>query len=210
MTGARAMSARQTMPVRGHREDHDGLHSYVLDERISGYDSYRAAELVLAGAWEPGVARDRRTTVQVRVLTLDDVTIVSPLPGQAELPDRWRGTLVLPASTRGRAMPADLARALLTAGLDPAGLDPAGLDPAGDDVGARRHLVEFVAEARPGSPTRAARVAAAVDALRRAGAGGFTAGRARTSRPAGHRSALPPRGRGLSASPGRTPPDPAA
>ncbi|MEQ4206443.1 hypothetical protein ABN028_07665 [Actinopolymorpha sp. B17G11] len=145
------------MAVRGHREDHDGLRSYVLDERISGYDSYRAAKLVLAGAWEPGVEYARsRVSVQVRVLTLDDVTIVNPLPGQPELPDHWRGTLVLPASTRGRSMPADLTRALLAAGLDPADLDS----------GPRRHLVEFVAEARPGSPTRDARLAAAVAALR--------------------------------------------
>jgi hypothetical protein len=160
----------QTMEVRGHREDHDGFRSYVLDERISGYDSYRAAELVLDEVCEPPAeyAPDQ-VSVQVRVLTLDDVTIVSPLPGQPELPDRWRGHLVLPASSRGRAMPADLTCALLAAGLDPSDLE----------AGSLRHLVEFVAEARPGSATRDARVAAAVDALR-----SISVGTARTTPPA--------------------------
>lgn len=133
--------------VRGHREDHDGTCAYVLDRRITGHDSFRPARLRLTG---------RPDDVRVRVLTLDDVSVVVPLPGEPELADRWDGTLHLPAGPRGPAMPADLAAALVAAGVDP--------DALPDTM--RRHLVGFVAEARRG-PTRDARLAAAVNAVRR-------------------------------------------
>lgn len=93
--------------------------------------------------------------VRVRILTLDDVTLLCPLPDEPELPDHWEGTLLLPPHSRGQSMPAELVDALVTAGVDPAELEVASL----------RHLVGFVAEARPG-PTRDARVALAVTAVR--------------------------------------------
>ena len=134
------------------------MRAYILDQRINGHDSFRPATL----RWRADPSRVGSTgpaeerSARVRVLTLDDVTVVTPLPGQPDLPDSWVGTLVLPSGHRGPAMPDDLAHALTEAGVDPGGLDGA--------VG--RHLVGFVAEARPG-PTRDARVAAAVDAVRR-------------------------------------------
>ena len=174
------------LPVRGRRHDRSGVRAYVLDARLNGRDSYRTARLRLAGrpiATSPVAARrpnepsagnrpggcrtaggrpslgrppaDPAADVRVRVLTLDDVTLICPLPDQPELPDRWEGTLVLPPAGRGPAMPADLLDGLLDAGLDPTDLEAAS----------RRHLIGFVAEARPG-PTRTARIAFAVDAVR--------------------------------------------
>jgi hypothetical protein len=80
---------------------------------------------------------------------------VCPLPDEPELPDRWEGTLLLPPHSRGQSMPPELVDALVVAGLNPAELEVASL----------RHLVGFVAEARPG-PTRDARVALALAAVR--------------------------------------------
>ncbi|WP_020577734.1 hypothetical protein [Actinopolymorpha alba] len=141
-----ATAAPESLAIRGHREDHDGMRAYVLDRRLTGYDSYRTARLIVAD----------RPPLRVRVLTLDDLTVLCPLPEQRELPDRWEGTLELPATSRGSVMPADLTRALVEAGIEPTALDDAQ----------RRHLIGFVAEARPG-PTRDARLAAAVSAARR-------------------------------------------
>jgi hypothetical protein len=172
--------------VRGRRQDRCGARAFVLDARLTGHDSYRTARLRLAGrptAASPVAARppselsaghrsggcwsaDGRpplgrpsaepvVDIRVRVLTLDDVTLVCPLPDEPDLPDRWEGTLVLPKAGSGPAMPADLVQAIVAAGLDPTVLDDA----------ARRHLVGFVTEARPG-PTRTARIAVAVDAVR--------------------------------------------
>ncbi|GAB3404821.1 hypothetical protein GCM10027569_13430 [Flindersiella endophytica] len=87
-------------------------------------------------------------------MTLDDITIVYPLEAGVILPDEWDGTLRLASKARGVRMPADLAAALAAAGVDVDGLDPAQ----------RRHLIGFVAEARPG-PTREARIAAAVQSV---------------------------------------------
>jgi hypothetical protein len=172
--------------VRGRRQHRSGTRAFVLDARLTGHDSYRTARLRLAGrptATSPVAARppnelsaghrpsgccsagghppigrppaDPALDIRVRVLTLDDVTLVCPLPDEPDLPDRWEGTLVLPQKGPGPAMPADLLQALVAAGLDPADLEAAS----------RRHLVGFVTEARAG-PTRTARIAFAVDAVR--------------------------------------------
>ncbi|WP_460517180.1 hypothetical protein [Flindersiella endophytica] len=134
--------------VRARRFDNgtgaDVVPAYVLSDRISGHDSYRPAQLL----------RPPHPPVQVRVMTLDDITIVYPLEAGVILPDEWDGTLRLASKARGVRMPADLAAALAAAGVDVDGLDPAQ----------RRHLIGFVAEARPG-PTREARIAAAVQSV---------------------------------------------
>lgn len=133
--------------VHGRRFDNqataDVAQAYVLDERITGHDSYRPARLV----------RPDGPEVTVRVLTLDDITLIYPLSQQIRLPDEWAGRLKLSAQPRGPKLPADLAAALVDAGVDVEQLDPAR----------RRHLIGFVAEAKPG-PTRQARIAAAVQA----------------------------------------------
>jgi hypothetical protein len=135
--------------VHGRRFDNratpDVAQAYVLDERITGHDSYRPARLV----------RPDGPEVTVRVLTLDDITLIYPLSDQIRLPDEWDGRLLLTAKPRGPKLPADLAAALVAAGVDVDELDPAR----------RRHLIGFVAEAKPG-PTREARIAAAVQAAR--------------------------------------------
>jgi hypothetical protein len=143
-----ARSEPVVLEVRGRREVHDGLDSYVLDQRLTGHDSYAVAELELRTPESVG------RVVRVRVLTLDDVTTVWPV-SKAPLPDRWSGTLRLRVSARGDRVPADLAHALMKAGLDPSALD----------ASERRQLIGFVDEARPG-PTREARIAAAVAAVR--------------------------------------------
>ncbi|MFD2077860.1 hypothetical protein SAMN05421678_10828 [Actinopolymorpha cephalotaxi] len=160
--------------VRGQRHDHAGATAYVLDRRLTGYDSYRPAVLLLTESRpaEPPAGSTRVTcrAVRVRVLTLDDVTLVSPLgasgaaagpgthprPDPDSLPESWEGTLVLPEGRRQVNVPADLAAALAGAGID------------ADEVGEAhlRHLVGYVNEAGPGR-TRAARVSAAVTAVRR-------------------------------------------
>lgn len=134
--------------VRARRFDNsagaDVVPAYVLSERITGHDSYRPAHLI----------RPPDPPLLVRVMTLDDITIVYPLESGVTLPDEWDGTLRLASKPRGLRMPADLAAALAEAGVDAEQLDPAQ----------RRHLIGFVAEARPG-PTRQARIAAAVKSV---------------------------------------------
>lgn len=126
-------------------EERDGIPAYLLEQRVTGHDSYRPAQLIRSSG-EP---------LRVRVLTLDDITIVYPLSPNVDLPEEWEGTLRLSPGRRGPRMPDDLASALASAGVDPEGLDDAQ----------RRHLIGFVTEARPG-PTRDARIAAAVEAAR--------------------------------------------
>jgi hypothetical protein len=138
--------------VRGRRHDYGGARAYVLDRRISGHDTFRPARLHVEGL---------PTAVRVRVLTLDDLTLVCPLANETGLPEKWHGTLVLPDTHRDAELPADLAASLAAAGI------------AADRIeeSQRRYLAGFVAEARPG-PTRDARVAAAVSAVRRDLGGG--------------------------------------
>lgn len=138
------------LAVRGRRHDHAGARAYVLDRRITGHDSFRPAELLVEGL------EGLRTLARVRVLTLDDVTLVCPLPDQPPLAQEWEGTLVLPDTHRDTDLPADLAASLAAVGITPDQLEEAQ----------RRYLAGFVAEARPG-PTRDARVAVAVSAVRR-------------------------------------------
>jgi hypothetical protein len=165
MSGPSRTDGRTRIAVRGRRRDHAGATAYVLDRRLSGYDSYRPAVLLLTES-EPaqtpsGAARVTCRAVRVRVLTLDDVTLVCPLggggtTGQDPWPESWEGTLVLPESRRRVDLPADLAAALDSAGIETDQVGEASL----------RHLVGYVTEAGPG-PTRAARVNAAVSAVRR-------------------------------------------
>lgn len=135
--------------VHGRRFDNnasaDVAQAYVLDERIAGHDSFLPARLV----------RPDQPDVTVRVLTLDDITLIYPLTPEIRLPDDWHGTLRLASHRRGPKLPSDLATALAEAGVDVERLDPAR----------RRHLIGFVAEAKPG-PTREARITAAVAAAR--------------------------------------------
>ncbi|MET9019472.1 hypothetical protein ABZV93_05790 [Actinopolymorpha sp. NPDC004070] len=162
MSGPSRTDGTTRIAVRGRRHDHAGAVAYVLDRRLTGHDSFRPVTLLLTEPEPPetssGAARVTCRAVRVRVLTLDDVTLVCPLSTSAadSLPESWEGTLVLPEGRRHVDVPADLAAALAGAGIDT------------DEVGEAhlRHLVGYVTEAGPG-PTRAARVSAAVSAVRR-------------------------------------------
>ncbi|SDR98295.1 hypothetical protein [Actinopolymorpha singaporensis] len=173
MSGLSRAYGGTRIAVRGRRHVHAGATAYVLDRRLSGYDSYRPAVLLLTGSRpaEPPAGSTQVTcrATRVRVLTLDDVTLVCPLGARGasgtdarpdyppeSWPESWEGTLVLPESRRRVGVPADLAAALAAAGVD--------ADQVGE--GHLRHLVGYVTEAGPG-PTRAARVSAAVSAVRR-------------------------------------------
>ncbi len=162
MSGTSRTDGRTRVEVRGRRHDHAGATAYVLDRRLSGYDSYRPAMLLLTESEPPqtpaGTARVTCRAMRVRVLTLDDVTLVCPLAASVgePWPESWEGTLVLPENRRRVDVPADLAVALDGAGIDADQVGEASL----------RHLVGYVTEAGPG-PTRAARVSAAVSAVRR-------------------------------------------
>lgn len=169
MSGLPRTDGPTRIAVRGRRHDHAGATAYVLDRRLSGYDSYRPAVLLLTESRLPeppaGPASVTCRAVRVRVLTLDDVTLVCPLGARGASgadappdawPESWAGTLVLPESRRRADVPADLAAALAAAGIDAGQVGEAHL----------RHLVGYVTEAGPG-PTRAARVSAAVSAVRR-------------------------------------------
>jgi hypothetical protein len=97
--------------------------------------------------------------LQVRILTFDDVTVLSPLPGQ-DLPAAhdgqvFTGTLMLPHGWRPPLVPEDFARAAAAAGIDTG----AWSEPEA------RQLLTFLGEAREGSPVRAQRIKAIITAL---------------------------------------------
>jgi FMN phosphatase YigB (HAD superfamily) len=118
----------------------------VLDERLEGYDSYLTGKLQLVGQ-EP---------VTVRVLTLDDVTVLrcSPMSMPPESGERWTGTLRLRPGFRSRAVPEDLVSAAATRHRDLLALDSAEL----------RYALTFLEESTTAS-IRQQRIAAIVDAL---------------------------------------------
>jgi hypothetical protein len=104
------------LPVHGTRQERRGRTPlFLLDERLTGHATFLTATLVLGDA--PAACR-----VQVRILTFDDVTVLSALPGQ-ELPaahdgQSFTGTLLLPHGWRPPVIPEDLARAAAAAGID--------------------------------------------------------------------------------------------
>jgi FMN hydrolase / 5-amino-6-(5-phospho-D-ribitylamino)uracil phosphatase len=118
----------------------------VLDGRLEGYDSYLTGKLQLVGQ-EP---------VTVRVLTLDDVTVLrcSAMSTPPEPGERWTGTLRLRPGFRSRAVPEDLASAAATRHRDLFALDSAEL----------RYALTFLEESTTAS-IRQQRIAAIVDAL---------------------------------------------
>ncbi|WP_241775853.1 HAD family hydrolase [Streptomyces exfoliatus] len=87
----------------------------VLDEQLRGHDTFLTAILHL----DQPVRADG---LQVRILTFDDVTVLSPLQSTA-LPEEgekeWSGTLLLPHGLRPPRIPNDLAAAVAEAGIDP-------------------------------------------------------------------------------------------
>lgn len=106
---------RTEIPVQGRCEAATPGPHLVLDGGpLSGHDTFLTGTLLLA---EPHTAE-----IPVRILTLDDITVLSPttnptspLPGAGT---RWSGVLRLPHGWRTPALPEDLAHAAATAVID--------------------------------------------------------------------------------------------
>ncbi|MFE9610963.1 hypothetical protein [Streptomyces sp. NPDC006012] len=141
------------LQVHGTQQERRGrTHLFVLDERLTGHATFLTATLVLGDATAP-------CPLQVRILTFDDVTVLSPLPGQ-ELPTARDGQaftsmLMLPHGWRPPVIPEDFARAAAAAGID----TDAWSEPEA------RHLLTFLGKARESSPVRVQRIKAIITAL---------------------------------------------
>ncbi|MEV3857673.1 hypothetical protein AB0J38_25510 [Streptomyces sp. NPDC050095] len=117
----------------------------VLSGRLDGHDTFLRGNLELAGKLVP-----------VRILTLDDVTVLRPVDHSAAPPagTRWQGTLHLPHGLRPRRVPPDLQDSAVREGRSLTTLDEAEL----------RYVLTFLSEST--TPTiRRARVEAIVSAL---------------------------------------------
>lgn len=126
----------------------------VLSKRLDGHDTFLSGQLQL----------DEHSTLAVRILTLDDVTVlrvidVDALPDTAET---WAGVLHLPHGWRPREVPADLDAAASTAHRDLTTLDTAELRYAltfleeASTAGIRRQRIEAIVGALPIAPTACA------------------------------------------------------
>lgn len=141
------------VPVHGTRQERGGrAQLFVLDERLTGHTTFLTATLVVDDTTAPHC-------VQVRILTFDDVTVLSPLPGQNVPAGRdgqaFAGVLMLPHGWRTPLIPDDFARAAAAAGID----TDTWSEPEA------RQLLTFLGEAREDSPVRAQRIAAIISAL---------------------------------------------
>ena len=140
------------MLVQGHLQlREDGL-LFILDERLTGHDTFLSTTLRLKAPLPAD-------GIRVRILSFDDVTVLSPLddPGlEGKAGQQWSGTLLLPHGCRPPAIPEDLARAAAKAGIDTA----AWSEPEA------RQLLTYLGEARSG-PVRTERVRAIIVALAR-------------------------------------------
>ena len=117
----------------------------VLTERLGGHDTFLSGRLDLDG-----------TNIPVRIMTLDDVTVLHPTnPGTVPaLRARWSGTLHLPHGLRPQTAPGDLESAAEAEGRILGALDDAEL----------RYALTFLSEATT-REIRTARIAAIVSAL---------------------------------------------
>ncbi|MFI9626437.1 hypothetical protein [Streptomyces sp. NPDC052042] len=138
------------LAVRGRLEQCGEKVLLVVDERLSGHDTFLSATLRLDRPM-------RLPELPVRILTFDDVTVLSPLSlalPQAQAGKEWSGTLLIPHGSRPPAIPDDLAQAADKASVDTSGWSPAEA----------RQLLTFLGEAGPG-PVRAERIGLIIAAL---------------------------------------------
>ncbi|MGW0731836.1 hypothetical protein [Streptomyces sp. NPDC002851] len=117
----------------------------VVSRRLDGHDTF------LKGSLKVGEA-----TIPVRILTLDDVTVLRPADHAAILPigTQWHGTLHLPHGLRPRTVPPDLEQRAELEGRSLETLDEAEL----------RYVLTFLSESTTAA-IRRARVEAIVSAL---------------------------------------------
>jgi hypothetical protein len=138
------------LAVHGRLERREGTELFVVDERLSGYDTFLSTTLRL----------DRPVhlpELPVRILTFDDVTVLAPLLSvlpQAQAGEGWSGTLLIPHGARPPTIPDDLAQAAAEAGVDTSGWSP-------DEA---RQLLTFLGEAGCG-PVRTERLGMIIAAL---------------------------------------------
>lgn len=131
------------LPVHGTtRHDHDGL-LLVLDQRLDGHDTFLSGRLDLGHG-----------PAAVRIITLDDITVLRPMEAIEAPAPSWTGTLHLPHGLRPGSVPRDLAAAAETDRRDLGALDAAEM----------RYALTFLNEATT-EQIRAARVTAIVSAL---------------------------------------------
>lgn len=138
------------LAVHGHLRQREGKTLLVVDERLSGRDTFLSTTLRLE---QPAHLPD----VAVRILTFDDVTVLSPLAPvlpQERAGEEWSGTLLIPHGARPPAIPDDLAQAAAEAGVDTGGWSPAEA----------RHLLTFLGEAGSAS-VRTERIALIITTL---------------------------------------------
>ncbi|MEU6183035.1 hypothetical protein [Streptomyces coeruleorubidus] len=138
------------LSVHGRLERREGRLLFVVDERLSGHDTFLSTTLRL----------DRPVhlpELPVRILTFDDVTVLSPLDPvlpQAQAGKEWSGTLLIPHGTRPPTIPDDLAQAAAEAGVDTSSWSSAEA----------RQLLTFLGEAGSG-PVRTERISMIIAAL---------------------------------------------
>jgi hypothetical protein len=82
----------------------------VLDGRLEGHDTFLAAHLDL----------DNGPSVRVRIITLDEMTVLRPAGPTRLAPGRWSGSLRLRHGLRPVAIPSDLADSAIRQGRAPA------------------------------------------------------------------------------------------
>ncbi|MDT0615208.1 hypothetical protein [Streptomyces lancefieldiae] len=138
------------LAVHGHLQQREGETLLVVDERLSGHDTFLSTTLHLE---QPVHVPE----LPVRILTFDDGTVLSPLDPvlpQERTGEEWSGTLLIPHGARPPAIPGDLAQAAAEAGVDTGGWSPAEA----------RHLLTFLGEAGSAS-VRTERIGMIITAL---------------------------------------------
>lgn len=134
-----------SLPVTGTVVADSAGMMLVLAQRLDGYDTFLTGLLELDGD----------TSTPVRILTLDDVTVLRLTGTAARTPaGSWSGTLHLPHGQRPRPIPPDLTDAARMSRRDLTALDTAEL----------RYALTFLDEATT-DPIRRARIDAIITAL---------------------------------------------
>lgn len=138
-------TAALNVPVEGTVTQSPEGPLLLLSQRLHGHDTFLTGSLDIA-----------ETSVPVRILTLDDVTVLRPTasflaPADGE---HWHGKLHLPHGLRPRSIPPDLSTAADQEGRSLDKLDEAEL----------RYVLTFLSEATTPS-IRQARIGAVVSAL---------------------------------------------
>ncbi|MFK0193945.1 hypothetical protein [Kitasatospora sp. NPDC090308] len=131
------------LPVHGTtRHDEHGL-LLVLAQRLDGHDTFLSGRLDLG-----------QGPAAVRIITLDDVTVLRPMETIEVTIPSWSGTLHLPHGLRPRSIPEDLTAAARTTHRDLDAIDAAEL----------RYALTFLGESTT-EQIRIARLEAIVSAL---------------------------------------------